>query len=149
LSSSSATLGFTPEANKTYRVVGFYSWSNGSGTSNKVSRTITTKKSSTEKTSYSVSSNGSRVSDGSTITGSSITVRTSGDSSNQVTIRLSGSGTASNTITAGRSTTFSGLQPGGSYTVTLTETTSDGSTKSLGSFSFKVQSNTTEETTED
>jgi penicillin-binding protein 1A len=148
LQSSSATLNFTPDANTTYRVIGFYSLSSGAKTSNRISRTVTSSSaSSSTPASYTVTSGGQSVSNGGTITGSTIYVNTTGDSSSKLTITCGG---VSREVNGGSGAAFS-VTAGNSYTINVTETKSDGSSNTLNSFSFKVASandNTTNNTTD-
>ena len=143
LQTSSATLNFTPDANTTYRVIGFYSLSSGNRTSNRISRTITSKSSTSTPASYSVSSAGKKVSNGGTITGSTIYVSTTADSSSKLTITCGG---VSREVNGGSGAAFS-VTAGNSYTVNVTETKSDGTSNTLSSFSFKVASASDNSTT--
>ncbi len=134
LTTSSATLNFTPEANTTYRVIGYYSLASGAKTSNRISRSVTTNNKTTQDATYTVSSAGSRITNGATINGSTIYVNTSGDAASRLTISCGGT---TRTVNAGSGASFS-VEAGRSYTVTVTQTNSDGTTKSLDSFSFSV-----------
>lgn len=139
LTTSSATLNFTPDANTTYRVIGYYSLASGSETSNRISRTITTGAEEIEDATYTVSSAGTRLTSGAAIDGSTIYVNTSGDSSSRIAITCGG---VTRTVNAGSGASFS-VTAGRSYTITLVETKSDGTTSTLPSFSFSVNDNST------
>lgn len=145
LTTSTTTLNFSPEANTTYRVIGYYSLSSGAKTSNRISRTITTNSSTSTPATYTVSSAGSRMTNGATITGSTIYVNTTGDSSSQIAITCGG---VTKTVAGGSGASFS-VEAGRSYTISATETTSDGTTRTLSSFSFTVASSNNDNTTND
>ncbi|MBO6047985.1 MAG: transglycosylase domain-containing protein [Erysipelotrichaceae bacterium] len=134
--SNSGTITFSAEKGMTYTVDGYLQTSDGGTKSNTISVSVSDSSSSEPEVgtaTFSVSANGSGVSNGATITASSITVSTKGPSGNTVTIQCGGH---SKNVKCGESATFS-VSKGQSYTVSATE--SNGSkSSSIGSISFSV-----------
>ncbi|MCD8027539.1 MAG: transglycosylase domain-containing protein [Erysipelotrichaceae bacterium] len=129
LSSNTGTLNYTFSAGE-YTVTGYYTYESGSGSSNKISQTITV--GSTGTASYSRSN----------VTATSVTYSVTVPSGSSVSITVNGD---SKTLTSSSSVTFSGLSPSTSYNATFIETTSSNTTNTLTSDSFTTSSSTTDE----
>lgn len=136
LNTNSATLDYTPTG--AVKVVGYYAYASGSPTSNKIEKTLGETVPALGNVKFTVTSNGSAISNGGTSSNETITVNVTAQSStNTITIQVSSS--AGNT--SGSTNTFTGngtksylLTPGAQYTVKITE--SDGTNTVTGSLTF-------------
>lgn len=137
LNTNSASIDYAPTGK--VKVVGYYAYASGSPTSNKIEKTIG-QPTALGRVSYSITSGGSTVSNGSTTNNEVISIKVNAQSnSNNITIQF----TNSSGGTIGTPTTFTGsatkeytLTPGAQYTVKITET--DGTNTVNASISFTV-----------
>lgn len=136
LNTNSATLDYTPTG--AVKVVGYYAYASGSPTSNKIEKTLGETVPALGNVKFTVTSNGSAISNGGTSSNETITVNVTAQSStNTITIQVSSSAGS----TSGSTNTFTGngtksylLTPGAQYTVKITE--SDGTNTVTGSLTF-------------
>ena len=142
LSSTSGTLEYNTESGKTYTVTGYYKLKSGDTTSNKKSVRLSTGSTDVGTATFSVTANGAAVSNGATISATSVNVSTSGPSGHTMIVTCNGN---SQSLNCGSSATISGLSSGRSYTISFTEKNSSGETKTIGSIHFTVQTTDTQE----
>ena len=142
LSSTSGTLVYNTESGKTYTVTGYYKLKSGDTTSNKKSVRLSTGSTAVGTATFSVTANGTAVSNGGTISATSVNVSTSGPNGHTMIVTCNGN---SQSLNCGSSATISGLSSGRSYTISFTEKNSSGETKTIGSIHFTVQTTDTQE----
>lgn len=130
LSTNTATLNFTPTPGNTYTVTGYYAFESSSGTSNKLTQTVTVE-GNTIGTTYSQVS----------LTSTTLVLQMNIPAGNSVSISING-GEAKTISTSGQ-VTFSSLTPATKYIITMTETTSAGQTNTLAPYEFTTPEATT------
>ena len=130
LSTNTATLNFTPTPGNTYTVTGYYAFESSSGTSNKLTQTVTVE-GNTIGTTYSQVS----------LTSTTLVLQMNIPTGNSVSLSING-GEAKTISTSGQ-VTFSSLTPATKYTITMTETTSAGQTNTLAPYEFTTPEATT------
>ena len=140
LTTNSGTIDYAPTGK--VKVVGYYAYSSGSPTSNKIEKTIGSS-AKLDKVNYSITSGGSSVTNGSTTATSSVAIKVNAQSSsNTITIQFmnsSGGTIGSPSTFTGSATKEFALTPGAQYTVKITE--SDGTKTVSASISFTVGGN--------
>lgn len=140
LTTNSGTIDYAPTGK--VKVVGYYAYSSGSPTSNKIEKTIGSS-AKLDKVNYSITSGGSSVTNGSTTATSSVAIKVNAQSSsNTITIQFmnsSGGTIGSPSTFTGSATKEFALTPGAQYTVKITE--SDGTNTVSASISFTVGGN--------
>ena len=162
MTTNSGTIDYAPTGK--VKVVGYYAYSSGSPTSNKIEKTIGSSAKSfnekqcvvnknenywdkdsvkLDKVNYSITSGGSSVTNGSTTATSSVAIKVNAQSSsNTITIQFmnsSGGTIGSPSTFTGSATKEFALTPGAQYTVKITE--SDGTNTVSASISFTVGGN--------
>ncbi len=123
LSTNTATLNFTPTPGSTYTVTGYYAFESSSGTSNKLTQTVTVE-GSTIGTTYSQVS----------LTSTTLILQMNIPTGNSVNVSINGG--EAKTISSSGQVPFSSLTPATKYTITMTETTSSGQTNTLTPYEF-------------
>ena len=140
MTTNSGTIDYAPTGK--VKVVGYYAYSSGSPTSNKIEKTIGSS-AKLDKVNYSITSGGSSVTNGSTTATSSVAIKVNAQSSsNTITIQFmnsSGGTIGSHSTFTGSATKEFELTPGAKYTVNTTE--SDGTNTVSASISFTVGGN--------
>lgn len=140
LTTNSGTIDYAPTGK--VKVVGYYAYSSGSPTSNKIEKTIGSS-AKLDKVNYSITSGGSSITNGSTTATSSVAIKVNAQSSsNTITIQFmnsSGGTIGSPSTFTGSATKEFALTPGAQYTVKITE--SDGTNTVSASISFTVGGN--------
>lgn len=124
LSTNTATLNYTLSTPGTYTVTGYYAFESGSGTSNKLTQSLTVE-GNVAPASYAASQP----------TANQITYQVVVPAGSKVTAVLNGK---TQELTANGTITFNGLTANTDYTTTFTETKSDGSTHPLTAHPFKT-----------
>lgn len=133
MSSPSGTLNYTLSSG-TYTINGYYAFESGSETSNKISQTITVEQEDTPA-SYTPG----------TPSATQMTYQVVVPEGSSVTASLNGT---NQTLSQSGTITFSQLTPSTNYTVTFTQTTADGQTKTLESHSFTTAADASTPSTE-
>ena len=132
LNSATGTIDYTLSPG-TYTITGYYAFESSDGTSNKISQTITVED--TTPASYTRSH----------VTDTSATYQVSVPSGTTISASLNG---ATQSLQQSGTVTFSQLTAGTSYTVTFTQTLTNGQTITLGSDTFVTTASTNEPDTE-
>lgn len=127
LNSATGTINYTLQPG-TYTVTGYYAFESGSGTSNKISQTITVED--TTPASYTRAS----------LTDTSVAYQVTVPVGTTVTASLNG---ATQSLQQSGTITFSQLTAGTEYTVTFTQTLTNGQTVNLGTDRFTTTNSTT------
>lgn len=122
LNTNTGTLNYTPPTG-TYTVTGYYALESGNSPSNKISQTVSVQAVAQAGASYSQVS----------LTSTQLILQVNVPVNNKVTVHLNGT---NQDVTTSSQVTFNQLTPNSEYTITFTETLSDGTTHTLDPFTF-------------
>lgn len=125
LSTNTATLNYTPTGG-TYTITGYYAFENSSATSNKLTQSVKIDDT-TQTATYSQVS----------LTANQFILQVNLPTGSELAVSINGT---SQTVTTSGQVKFDNLTPSTSYTITLTETRSDGKTTVLAPITFTTPS---------